>query len=257
MKMTITLPFLLAGLLLSALRAQDSSTAWPPKSMDRPRPPVVTPAPMGSQAPPSDAIILFDGTSFEGWDFIPKTKASEDNLTEIPWKLENGYMEVQRPRADLITKRSFRDCQIHIEWATPSEVSGEGQGRGNSGVFLEGHTEIQVLDSYQNDTYPDGQAGALYAKFPPLVNASRKPGEWQAFDIVFQAPRKDGNKVVSPAQLTVFHNGIVIHHAVDPGGKEELIRIRLQDHNNPVRYRNIWVRELKGYDSGSGAADAP
>ena len=157
-------------------------------------------------------------------------------------------MEVHPPRADLTSRREFGNCQIHVEWATPSVVEGDGQGRGNSGVILLGQGEIQVLDSYQNDTYPDGQAGAIYGKFPPLVNPSRRPGEWQTYDIVFFSPSVENGAIRSCAQLTVFYNGLLIHHAIDPGGSEERVKILLQDHNNPTRFRNIWVRELKGYD---------
>ncbi len=240
------------GLAWSSLAWASGSSAeaeqsWPPKSMDRPRPEIIRPPEQGSA--PSDAIVLFDGSSFDAWDLIGKDAwnhigkpVNAGKVLESTWKLKNGYMEIRPPNGDLTSKREFGDCQIHIEWATPSVVTGEGQGRGNSGVLLVGQGEIQILDSYQNDTYPDGQAGAIYKKYPPLVNASRKPGEWQSYDIVYIAPKI--GKEEAPAQLTVFHNGILIQYAVDPGGSEERIKIRLQGHNNPVRYRNIWVREL-------------
>lgn len=218
----------------------EAEQSWPPKSMDRPRPEIIRPPEPGKA--PSDAIVLFDGSSFDAWELVGK-RENAGKVIESNWKLENGYMEIRPPRGDLTSKREFGDCQIHIEWATPSVVKGEGQGRGNSGILLIGQAEIQVLDSYRNDTYPDGQAGAIYKKHPPLVNASRKPGEWQSYDIVYIAPKTEKGKK-TPAQLTVFHNGILIQYAVDPGGSKERIKIRLQDHNNPVRYRNIWVREL-------------
>lgn len=228
--------------------AAEQNQQWPKRSMDRPRPPVVQPPTPSWQDkpghPPSDALILFDGTSLDKWDFV-RNRNNTETKQDVSWKLENGFMEIRPPRGNLISKREFGDCQIHIEWATPSEVKGDGQGRGNSGVILVGQGEIQVLDSFQNDTYPDGQAGAIYSKFPPLVNASRKPGEWQSYDIVFISPKVAQGTVTSPAQLTVFHNGLLIHHAVNPGGSKERIKVRLQGHNNPVRYRNIWVREFE------------
>ena len=224
---------------------------WLVNSMKRPRPMVVTPPTPSTQEkpgqPPSDAIVLFDGKNFDEWVMVVKRR-KPPKVVGPAWKIENGYMEVVPGTGDLRSKREFGDCQIHIEWATPTKVKGRGQGRGNSGVFLIGQCEVQVLDSYNNDTYPDGQAGALYGKYPPLVNACRRPGEWQTYDIVFYAPRYEGNKMVKPASLTVFHNGIVIHHAVNPGGRSRKIRLGLQDHRNPVRYQNIWVRELHGYD---------
>ena len=207
--------------------------------MDRPRPEIISPPEPG--VAPSDALVLFDGSSFDEWELVGK-RENTGKVIESNWKLKDGYMEVRHLWADLTSKREFGDCQIHVEWATPAVVKGEGQGRGNSGILLVGQAEVQVLDSYQNDTYPDGQAGAIYLKYPPLVNASRKPGEWQSYDIVYIAPETGKEK--APAQLTVFHNGVLIQYAVDPGGSEERIKIRLQDHINPVRFRNIWVREL-------------
>ena len=214
----------------------------------RPHPAVVTPAVQIGGAP-SDAIVLFDGKDLSQW--VPGRQ---------PWKLENGYMEVVQNSGDLKTKEEFGDVQLHIEWAAPAQVSGNSQNRGNSGVFLQGLYEVQVLDSHDNLTYADGQAGAIYGQWPPLVNATRKPGEWQAYDIVFEAPRLDGAKLVRPAYLTVFLNGVLLHNRKElsggtvhrelakygPQGAEE--PLVLQDHGNPVRYRNIWVRRLGGYD---------
>lgn len=207
---------------------------------ERPRPPVVTPGTAG--APPSDAIVLFDGTDLSQW------KGPE-------WKVENGYVEVSGG-GKISTERKFGDIQLHLEFATPAEVKGNSQGRGNSGVFLMDRYEIQVLDSFENDTYPDGQCGAMYGQYPPAVNASRRPGEWQTYDIVFHAPRFDGDEVAEPARVTVFHNGVLLHHDraflggtthralpkyARHGATEPL---SLQDHGNPMRFRNIWVREL-------------
>jgi hypothetical protein len=226
--------------------------AWPIHSMDRPRPVVVNPGTAGSPANrPSDAISLFDGTSLANW------RSADSAGGEARWKVENGYMEVVRGTGSIATKQMFRDVHLHVEWATPAVVTANGQNRGNSGVFLMERYEVQVLDSWQNDTYPDGQAGAIYGQFPPAVNASRPPGEWQSHDIVFHAPRFDAaGRVTAPARMTVFHNGILVHDNVSLLGPTSHQRrdpyvahpgrlsISLQDHGDPVRYRNIWVREI-------------
>ena len=218
--------------------------------MERPRPSVVAPGsastPDAPGRPPSDAIVLFDGSDMSQWHLGKKKGGGE---WEGPkWKLENGYMEIVPKTGGITSKQKFGSCQIHIEWATPSEVKGSSQGRGNSGVYIVGHGEVQVLDSYQNDTYPDGQAAAIYGRFPPLVNASRKPGEWQAYDIIYLAPELKEGKIVKPATFTVLHNGVLVHHAAEVPGAAIECPISLQDHSNPVRYRNIWVRPLRGYD---------
>jgi hypothetical protein len=219
-------------------------------AMDRPRPPVVTPAPAGPPvAPPSDAIILFDGTSLDEWH--------DGRGGSSRWQVRDGYVEVVAGAGSLVTRRAFGDLQLHIEWATPAEPRGEGQARGNSGVFLMGHYEVQILDSWENDTYPDGQAGALYGQRPPDVNASRPPGAWQTFEIIFRRPRfgPDG-AVERPARVTVLHNGVLIHDGAEFEGRTAHMRraqyaphadrlpLSLQDHGDPVRFRNIWVREL-------------
>jgi hypothetical protein len=215
----------------------------------RPHPAVVTPAAQPG-GPPSDAIVLFDGKDLSHW-----TPARQ------PWKVENGFMEVAPNAGDLRSKERFGDVQLHIEWAAPEQIRGNSQNRGNSGIFLQGRYEVQVLDSSNNLTYADGQAGAIYGQWPPLANASRKPGEWQTYDIVFEAPRFEGQKLTKPAYLTVIHNGVLLHHRkelmgptvhrqlaayVPHAGEDSLV---LQDHQSPVRYRNIWVRRLGGYDS--------
>ncbi len=214
----------------------------------RPHPPVVTPAAQPGGAP-SDAIVLFDGKDLAWW-----------TVARRPWKLENGYFEVVPGAGDLATKEKFGDVQLHIEWAAPAEVRGTSQNRENSGIFLQGRYEVQVLDSYQNPTYADGQAGALYGQWPPLVNATRKPGEWQAYDIFFEAPKFENGKLVKPAYATVILNGVLLHNHKELMGptlhrqlahyapQPEEDSLVLQDHQQPVRYRNIWIRRLAPYD---------
>jgi hypothetical protein len=227
---------------------------WRAHDMARPRPRQVDPgAPLGAEPiapPPSDAIVLFDGKDLSAWQTRRRPeKGKPEVLSQPRWKVEHGYMEIAPKSGSLISKERFGDCQIHLEWATPADVRGSGQGRGNSGVILAGHGEIQVLDSWGNDTYPDGQAAAIYGKYPPLVNASRRPGQWQTYDILFEAPRLDAQgQLLRAARLTVFHNGLLVHHALDTGGRSRDFQIVLQDHNTPVRYRNIWLRKLAGYD---------
>jgi 3-keto-disaccharide hydrolase len=224
---------------------------WAIHDLNRPLPPVVDPGAAGPpEAAPSDAIVLFDGKDLSQWQ--------DGQGAPAKWKVEGGYMEVVPKAGPARTKKGFGDCQLHVEWATPSVVSGEGQERGNSGVFLMDTYEVQVLDSYGNRTYADGQAAAIYGQYPPLINASRKPGEWQTYDIVFHRPRfgADG-KLLEPARMTVFHNGVLVHdndvlsgptaHKARPPYKAhaDKLPLSLQDHGNPVRYRNIWLRELE------------
>lgn len=230
---------------------KESLEKWAIHDLNRPLPPVVDPGPAGPPIPaPSDAVVLFDGKDLSLWE--------DGKGDPAKWKVENGYMEVVAKTGSIRTKRGFGDCQLHIEWATPSAVSGEGQERGNSGVFLMDTYEVQVLDSYNNRTYADGQAASIYGQYPPLVNASRKPGEWQTYDIVFHAPRfSTDSKLVEPARMTVFHNGVLVHdndeltgptaHKARPPYKAaaDKLPLSLQDHGNPVRYRNIWLRELE------------
>lgn len=220
----------------------------------RPHPPVVTPAVTPGGAP-SDAVVLFDGKDLSQW-----TRAASGGSEPARWKVENGYLEVVPGAGDIATRGKFGDCQLHIEWATPSHVRGSSQDRGNSGVFLMSRYEIQVLDSYRNPTYADGQAGAIYGQWPPLVNATRPPGQWQSYDIIFEAPRFQGNKLVRPAYVTVLLNGVLLHdhqqimgptvhralaHYAPQPAEDSLL---LQDHGNPVRYRNIWIRRNTGYN---------
>ncbi len=227
---------------------------WLDHDRNRPQPPVVTPATASTQEqagkPPSDATVLFDGKDLSPW-------CSMDG-SPTKWIARNGYMECVKGSGPIRTLQNFGDCQLHVEWATPVPAEGRGQGRGNSGVFLGMERyEIQVLDSYENVTYADGSAGSVYGQYPPLANVCRPPGQWQTYDIVYTAPRFDAaGKLLSPVRLTVFQNGVLIQNNVQLTGPTSWLErapyhahpekqpISLQDHGNPVRFRNIWVREL-------------
>nr|MBP8989774.1 DUF1080 domain-containing protein [Clostridia bacterium] len=221
---------------------------------NRPIPPVVTPGtpswPTGEPGrPPSDASILFDGKSLDNW-------VSSRDGGAARWKVENGYMEVIPGLGHIQTKEHFGDCQLHVEWAAPTKIRGVSQERGNSGVFLMGLYEIQVLDCYENETYADGTTGSIYGQWPPLVNACRKPGEWQVFDIIWEGPRFEGETLLRPAFVTVFFNGVVVQNHTQLLGPTTYRNtlpykahppvgpLMLQDHENPVRFRNIWYRLL-------------
>lgn len=207
-------------------------------------PKIITPGAASTpEAPgkaPSDAIVLFDGTDLSKWHGGAADKPA-------PWKVENGYAQVGG--GGIYTREEFGDCQLHVEWASPSEVKGDSQGRGNSGVYLQGRYEVQVLDSFNNKTYFDGQAASIYGIAPPLVNACREPGQWQTYDIIFRAPTAG-----KPGRITVLHNGVLVQDntpvgdkatvAAPAAGKAAKGPIHLQDHGNPVRYRNIWIRPL-------------
>jgi hypothetical protein len=202
--------------------------------------------------PPSDAIILFDGKDLSQWRTA--------NGGPAGWKVQDGYAEIVPKSGDIYTREEFGDIQLHVEWRTPSPLKADNSWQGNSGVFLYGYYEVQVFESSRNLIYADGQAGALYGQYPPLVNPSREPGEWQTFDIIFMVPKFKNGKLETPAYFTVLQNGVVVHNHVagmgdsrhrhlaeyvDHGPKGP---IRLQDHGDLDRYRNIWVRPLKGYD---------
>jgi hypothetical protein len=220
---------------LHAMKEYLSGIQWPEVK-------VVDPGPTGGV--PEDAVVLFDGKDLSQWDKGEK------------WLVQDGCAVTQE--CDIQTKRSFGDCQLHVEWATPEKVSGDGQGRGNSGVFLMSHYELQVLDSYNNPTYPDGQAGAIYKQNPPLVNVCRKPGEWQSYDVIFTAPRFDEKgQLTQPAYITVLQNGVLIQNHFEIQGATSWsdppkytvahpakMPLKLQYHHNAVRFRNIWIREL-------------
>lgn len=217
-------------------------------------PPVVTPAtpstPEQAGKAPSDAVVLFDGKNLSQWVGMDGSPTK--------WIVKDGYMECVKGSGYVRTLQSFGDCQYHIEWASPAKAEGSGQGRGNSGVFFGlDRYEVQVLDSFESKTYADGSAGSVYGQYPPLVNACRPPGEWQTYDILYTAPRFDAaGKLLSPVRLTVFHNGVLIQNNVELTGPTGWIDrvpysphpekqpLSLQDHGNPVRFRNIWVREL-------------
>ena len=227
---------------------------WRVHDIDRPAPPVVRPPTFSTQEragePPSDAVVLFDGGSLDAW--------TGRNGGVAPWNLVAGdAMEVEPRSGNIQTRESFGSCQLHVEWSAPTEITADSQGRGNSGVFLLGLYEVQVLDGYDNPTYADGLTASIYGQHPPLVNACVPPGAWHVYDIVFESPRYDDGKLVAPAFMTVFHNGVVVQHRQriqgptkhraltnydEPHGPEG--PLVLQDHGDRVRFRNIWIRRI-------------
>jgi hypothetical protein len=224
-------------------------TGWKAHDWERERPQVITPGPSNLPlAFPSDAVVLFNGKNLDEWRSADGGPAK--------WIVKDEVMESVPGSGYIFSAKSFGDVQLHVEWSAPEKVQGKSQGRGNSGVFLQGLFEVQVLDSFDNKTYADGQAGAVYGQYPPLVNASRKPGEWQAYDIIFRKPTYQDGKLVNQARITVLHNGVLIQDNVRPLGptswlqhkpyevSAEKLPLSFQDHGNPVRYRNVWLREL-------------
>ena len=275
MKKSFAVLFLSLLALAAISRAQTQvDPKWQIHDLSRPVPPAIDPGtastPETPGRPPSDAIVLFDGKDLSKWQrkdgtpaqwkVVPidasQPKTAEEYLKKHSG--ESGYFEVVPKSGYIYTRDAFGDCQLHVEFAEPSPAKGTDQDRGNSGVFLHGLYEVQVLDSYENKTYADGQAAAVYGQFPPQVNASRPPGQWQVYDIIFHGPRFDATgKLLRPAHITSFHNGVLVqdnveltgptgHHVRPPytAGPEKL-PLALQDHNHPVRYRNVWIRELK------------
>jgi hypothetical protein len=255
MKVTL-FSFALTGIAMNlsflAFAQQPTPPPMPPQATEfyTPVPPKITAGTLNSN-PPSDAIVIFDGSNLNG--FV----SAKDGSSPAEWLIENGELVVVRGKGDIQSKLAFGDAQFHVEWSAPTTIVGEGQGRGNSGFFLMGMYEVQVLDSYESKTYTNGQAASIYKQHPPLVNATRPPGEWNYYDIIFKAPRFDKNGMVtSPATITVLHNGVLVQNNVILRGPTEYIGIpnykahadalpiKLQDHGNPVRFRNIWVRPL-------------
>ena len=251
---TLTLCVLVVNAAPSIAAAAAAATEEPAPELTEvwtPKPPVIS-APAGGI--PSDAIVLFDGKSLDAWEPVKSGGT--------PWKIEGDAMVVvpvkePNPSVDQQTKRKFGDIQLHLEFRTPAKVEGKGQGRGNSGIFFMGLYELQILDSYNNETYTNGQVGSIYKQHVPLVNASRPPGEWQTYDVVFIAPRFGANgQVLSPARLTAFHNGVLVQYDVKLKGPTRYrgapsyqahaakLPLSLQDHRNPTAFRNIWVREI-------------
>ena len=231
---------------------------WHVHDSERPQPPVVTPGTASTpEAPgkaPSDAVVLFNGSDTSAW--------AANNGSACPWKVEDGSLVVAARTGPINTKQAFGDCQIHLEYATPKPTKGRGQGRGNSGLLIMGRYEVQILDCFENPTYADGTVGAVYGQTPPLANASRPPGEWQSLDVVFTAPRfKADGSVETPAYVTAFVNGVltqnhtaslgpVVYRAVAHYEKHaDREPIQLQDHGAPMRFRNIWVREVKSVEA--------
>ena len=272
MKKILTLALVSAGTTAMAQNPKPAPTGytdtpklpnseWKVHDDARPRPPVVAPGKTDT-SPPADATVLFDGTNLDAWVTLPHGKKGQPAPapTEPKWKIENGYVEVT-PTGDLQTKEAYGSCQLHIEWQSPNPPALNSQKRGNSGIFLMGLYEIQVLDGYDNLTYADGLPGSIYGQSPPAVNVARKPGEWQSYDILFTAPRFDKKgKLLSPAFITVLHNGVVVqnhtkllgptvHKRVANYDKPHATRLplQLQDHRDKqaVRFRNIWIRDLE------------
>jgi hypothetical protein len=244
------LDMLFVLLFLPTLLFAQGTMKWKAHDMDRPRPKIITPPenylPV---SPPSDALVLFNGKDLSAWEDMEGKKTK--------WICRDDYFECVKGSGFIRTKQGFGDVQLHIEWAAPVPAKGHSQGRGNSGVFLMGHYEVQVLDSYDNITYADGQAAAIYGQYPPQVNAARPPGEWQSYDIVFHRPRFNNLGVLEkPATMTIFHNGVLVQDNVAIWGgtnwqrytpysyHPDKLPLSLQDHGNPVRFRNVWIREL-------------
>jgi hypothetical protein len=234
--------------------AEIPGTPWRIHDANRPQPRVVIPGDRAG-APPSDASVLFDGKDLSKW----VQRSRNGVVSKAQWAVHDGIFE-SGPGGDISTQDSFADIQLHLEFATPIKVIGTSQRRGNSGVIFMNRYEIQILDSYNNRTYADGMAASIYGEWPPLVNATRMPGEWQTYDIVFEAPKFEGAKLVSPAYFTVFWNGVLVHNRKQVNGTTSMLTLHqytpheaelpltLQNHGNPVLFRNIWIRRLTGYD---------
>jgi hypothetical protein len=250
------------AVVAAALTAGSALAQWKPQDTEqwKPVPPVVAPGPALSDKPapaPSDAIVLFDGGALDQW-------VTTNDKTPAKWVVADGVLVVSKTAGNIETKRRFKNYQLHLEWRVPTNVTGSGQARGNSGVFLastgagDAGYELQILDSYKNETYVNGQAGSIYKQHPPLVNAMRPPGEWQTYDVIWTAPVFDGAALKSPARVTAFHNGVLIQNDAVLTGETLYIGkpsyrpytdapIKLQAHGDPsppLSFRNIWVRDL-------------
>ncbi len=246
MRTCILVP-ILAVLLAGCTESTKKAYRWEVHDMNRPQPAVITPGETLGQ-PPSNAIVLFDGSNTD--------MLQMHDGTPVRWKIENGYMEVIPESGPVLTKHNYGDCQLHLEWCNPA-TEGKDQFHGNSGIFFMSRYEVQILDSYQNPTYPDGQAAAIYGQYPPMFNVTKPTGQWQVYDIVFRRPHfdADGN-LVRPGRFTVFHNGLIVQDSVEIQGATahkqraqyqahpDALPIMIQDHLNPVRFRNIWIVPL-------------
>src|SRR4051812_32411256 len=248
----------------------DATHPWAIHDMNRPQPPRVEPGTFSSQQqpgkPPSDAIVLFDGSEAALANWV-----SDKNGEPTKWEVKEGVFQCVPGSGYVRTKEEWEDCQLHVEWSAPTEVKGDSQGRGNSGIFLMGQVEVQVLDNYNNPTYADGFAGSVYGVSPPMANSLHKPGEWQVYDIVFRRPVFKDNQELDPGYLTVFINGVLVqdHTPIEGGGGHkarshphpfpEQGPLKLQDHGNPVRYRNIWYRPLpkRAIEGGDASVMSP
>lgn len=249
------------GALLAA-SAAGAQVDWRQHSMDRPRPEAVTPPEQSLPAPaPEDAVVLFDGADLSGWESVDGGPA--------PWRVEGDAFVVEPGTGAIQTQEGFGDVQLHLEWSAPDEIVGESQGRGNSGVFLMGLYEVQILDSFENESYADGQAAAIYGQHPPLANATRPPDEWNAYDIFFRRPRfSEAGALEEPARVTVLHNGILVQNneelwggtnwlqAAPYASHPDALPIMLQDHGNPVQFRNVWARPIEERPAPEKAAAA-
>jgi len=264
MLLIVTMTVLLSGFLFFDLSDAQVQPKWKIHDPARPLPVVVTPALQEAPAPPpSDAIVLFDGTDLSKWRNEFGGPAS--------WTVKDGVFTPSGKGEDICTLQTFSDLQMHVEWSTPIPAKGQGQGRGNSGIYFMQVYEIQILDSFENTTYADGQAAAIYGQHPPLVNASLPPGKWQTYDIVFRAPRftPDG-ALIRPAKITAFHNGVLVQDSAAFWGPTQWLQyipykphpgklpISIQDHGNPLKFRNIWVRNLRESEPpGPGEYETP
>jgi hypothetical protein len=240
MLLTLSLVTIAQATLFSQITDPKATEVWEPE------PRKITP--VVNNMPPSDAIVLFDGKNMDAWTDLKGNAC--------PWQISESFLTVVPKRGDIKTKKQFGDCQIHIEWRAPLVVKGEGQGRGNSGIFLQEIYELQVLDSYDNRTYSNGQSASIYKQTMPLVNANKKPGEWQVYEIIYKAPRFNADGILTaPPTITVIHNGVLVQHNTEIKGATEYIglpkfkahekgSLRLQDHGDLVSFRNIWIREL-------------